>query len=122
MARELLLPCLADTSNYPESDMLRRGIRIATVAVAMLGLSAAAQAMPVAISFTGLSGSTGGFPAGTGVYRASLDGLGVDEILSITIQDASFGLGGSPGQFSGFDLDAIVLPTNWRPPLPRLLR
>jgi len=68
-----------------------------------------ALASEVSISFTKLSGETGGSPAATGVYRADLSGLSITSLQSITIIDNSFGLGGSPGQFSGFDLDAIKL-------------
>ena len=63
------------------------------------------------VTFTKLTGVTGGSPAGTAVYRADLSGLGLSEIQSIVVRDDSSGLGGSPGQFSGFDLDAIVLST-----------
>jgi hypothetical protein len=76
--------------------------------IALLGLTAvSASAVPV--TFTKLSGDTGGSIAGTAVYRADLTGLLASDLVSITITDASFGLGGSPGQFSGFDLDAIKL-------------
>jgi hypothetical protein len=71
----------------------------------MIGAAAVAQAGPV--TFTKLTGITGGSPAGTAVYQADLSGLG--NILSITISDNSSGLGGAPGQFSGFDLDAIKI-------------
>ena len=62
----------------------------------------------VSVSFTKLTGITGGSPAGTGVYRADLSSLPFS-VASITINDNSGGLGGAPGQFSGFDLDAIKL-------------
>jgi hypothetical protein len=65
----------------------------------------------VALTFTSLTGSTGGSPAATGVYRADLSGIGLAQILSITIADSSGGLGGANGQFSGFDLDGIKLST-----------
>jgi hypothetical protein len=61
------------------------------------------------VIFTQLSGVAGGSPAATGVYRADLSGLGIGQIASVTIQDNSSTSAGSPGQFSGFDLDAIVL-------------
>jgi hypothetical protein len=63
------------------------------------------------LTFTKLTGLTGGSPAGTAVYIADLSGLSLPQIQSITIQDNSGGLGGAPGQFSGFDLDAIKLST-----------
>lgn len=86
-----------------------RNILTTTIVAAVLGLAGAAHATPV--SFTLLPGSAGGNPALTGVYRADLSGLGLGQIASVTISDNSAGLGGSPGQFSGFDLDAIVLST-----------
>lgn len=49
-----------------------------------------------------------GQTSGTTIYRADLSGLGID-IRSLLIEDSGSGLGGSPGRFSGFDLDAIVL-------------
>lgn len=70
-------------------------------------LAQSAHAVPV--SFTTLTGLTGGAPAETAVFRADLEGAGIGSVLSITIVDDSGALGGSPGQFSGFDLDAIKL-------------
>lgn len=67
----------------------------------------AAHAVPV--SFATLTGLTGGAPAETAVFRANLEGLGLATVESITIKDNSGALGGAPGQFSGFDLDAIKL-------------
>lgn len=80
-----------------------------TAFLAALGWSIGAQAVPV--TFTKLDGLTGGTLAATAVFKADLSGVGLASILSITITDNSAGLGGSPGQFSGFDLDAIVLST-----------
>ena len=71
--------------------------------------AAGADATP--ITFSLLTGVVGGSPAGTGVYKADLSGLGLASIQSITIADNSSGLGGATGQFSGFDLDAIMLST-----------
>lgn len=73
--------------------------------------AAAAQAADIPITFTLLPGVTGGSPAGTGVYVADLTGIPLAVLSSVTIRDNSGGLGGSPGMFSGFDLDAIVLST-----------
>jgi hypothetical protein len=61
------------------------------------------------VSFTQLTGVAGGSPAATGVYRADLSGLSLGEIESLTIQDNSSTAAGSPGQFSGFDLDAVIV-------------
>jgi hypothetical protein len=74
-------------------------------------LAAAGSAQAAAVSFSKLTGVTGGDPAGTAVFKADLSAVGLSNILSITITDNSFGLGGSSGQFSGFDLDAIMLST-----------
>ena len=68
-----------------------------------------AQAIP--LSFTKLTGATGGTPAGTAVFRSDLSGLGLVDISYLTIEDNSGGDGGATGQFSGFDLDAIMLST-----------
>ncbi len=67
------------------------------------------NAATVPITFTPLAGLTGGSPAETAVYRADLSAVALTSILSITIADNSFGLGGAAGQFSGFDLDAVKL-------------
>ncbi len=66
----------------------------------------------------------GGTVAATAVFRADLSGAGIGTLQSITIRDNSFGIGGSTGQFSGFDLDAIILsPAHaTRPSVSRLLR
>lgn len=69
----------------------------------------ASSAMAVPVTFTQLTGVTGGTIAGTAVFKADLSSIGLADILSITIADNSGGLGGATGQFSGFDLDAIVL-------------
>jgi len=76
---------------------------------ATLGLGAAAQA--ASVTFTQLTGVAGGTIAATGVYRADLSGLGIGQIASLTIQDNSATSAGSPGRFSGFDLDAVVIST-----------
>lgn len=78
-------------------------------AAVLLGLGSAAHA--ASVTFTQLTGVAGGTIAATGVYRADLSGLGIGQIASITIQDNSALTAGSPGQFSGFDLDAIVIST-----------
>lgn len=80
----------------------------ATLALTLLA-AGSASAAPVTLSK--LTGLTGGAPAETAVYKAALGGLGLTDILSITIRDNSSGLGGATGQFSGFDLDAIRLST-----------
>jgi hypothetical protein len=87
-------------------DPFRR-IVVWTTCVAAFAIPA--HAAPV--SFDKLTGFVGGTPPGTAVYKTDLSTLGLTDILSITIQDDSGGLGGATGQFSGFDLDAILLST-----------
>jgi len=78
-----------------------------SVAAMVSLISIGAQAVPV--TFDKLTGITGGSIAGTAVYRADLSGVGLSNLLSISIKDVSGGFGGATGQFSGFDLDAILL-------------
>lgn len=78
------------------------------LSVASIGL-ASPSALAVPVVFTELTGLTGGSPAETVVFKSDLSSIGLGSILSVTISDNSGGLGGSPGQFSGFDLDAIKL-------------
>jgi len=88
-------------------------IRKQFIAAALLaaGLGAGlAHATP--ISLTKLTGITGGTIAATAVFRADLSTAAIGTLQSITIRDNSSGLGGATGQFSGFDLDAIILSTS----------
>ena len=63
------------------------------------------------VTFTKINGITGGQIAGTGVWRADLSEVSLEEITQIVITDTSQGFGGFTGQFSGFDLDVIKLST-----------
>jgi hypothetical protein len=83
-------------------------VTVTLISVAAVVLPSAANAATLSISFTKLTGLTGGSPASTAIYRADLTNLGFD-LNSVSIGDDSGGLGGSPGKFSGFDLDAIKL-------------
>lgn len=83
-----------------------RTLRTAAL-VAFAALAGQVQAVP--LSLTKLTGVTGGTLAATAVFRADLGSAGLGTFQSITIVDNSSGLGGSPGQFSGFDLDAILI-------------
>jgi hypothetical protein len=74
-------------------------------AAAVLGSIVSAHA--AVVTLTALPGVVGGTIAATGVYKADLSAVGIAQLLSITITDNSAGLGGAPGQFSAFDLDAI---------------
>jgi hypothetical protein len=80
---------------------------VATIA----GLSTPLTARSAPVTFVKLTDATGGSPALTAVYRADLSSVGITNLFSITITDNSFGLGGASSQFSGFDLDAIILST-----------
>ena len=80
---------------------------LTTTALTLISASNALAAT-LNVSFTKLPGLAGGSPTGTAVYYAKLSDLGFD-LNSIQIADDSSGLGGAPGKFSGFDLDAIKL-------------
>jgi len=86
-------------------------MRRVMLAGVLCAAAVSAHATTIPVTFTQLTGITGGSPAGTAVYIADLSSIGIGQISSVTIQDNSGGLGGSTGQFSGFDLDAIVLST-----------
>ena len=47
--------------------------------------------------------------AQTTVFRAPLGGLGLTQVSSVFIADSNSGVGGSPGIFSGFDLDFVFI-------------
>ncbi len=79
---------------------------VAVVQLSMFGIDPATAAV---ITFSQLTGLTGGSPPDTAVFKADLSSLPLGEIASVTIRDNSSTSAGSPGQFSGFDLDAIVL-------------
>lgn len=61
------------------------------------------HANEVSLTFTKIGTTTG-----TTIYRADLANLGID-VRSLLLTDSGSAAGGSPGRFSGFDLDAIVL-------------
>lgn len=88
---------------------MSKTLRTAAVLATLGLLPLTAAAVPVTLS--PLTGLTGGTLAATAVFKASLSGAGIGNLLSISIADNSGGSGGSPGQFSGFDLDAIKLST-----------
>jgi hypothetical protein len=81
--------------------------RVLCTLVAVVCFSSVAWAVPV--TFEKLTGVTGGAPAATAVFKADLSSIGIANILSMTITDDSAPDAGSPGQFSGFDLDAVIL-------------
>src|SRR5690242_11416390 len=88
--------------------MLRKTRTLLAAGALIGGIATAPNASAVPVSLTLLSGSTGDNPAVTAVFRADLSAIG-GLIQSISIVDDSGGIGGSPGQFSGFDLDAIKI-------------
>ena len=77
---------------------------------AAIAASAGAQAASVSLTkLTGLVGDPGA--AATAVYKGDLSTAGIGSFAAIVINDVSGGFGGSPGAFTGFDLDAIKLST-----------
>jgi hypothetical protein len=100
-----------------EQRIVSKCVRLLAAAAA---LSFAAAAPAAVVTLTKLDGLTGtelvgppAVPALTAVFRADLSTAGIGTVLSITITDNSFGLGGAPGRFSGFDLDAVKLSTEF---------
>lgn len=88
--------------------LIRNILTLSLATVAMTLTSAySATAGTLDLNFTKLQGLTGNDSGMTGVYRADLSNLGFD-ISSIAISDSN-GTAGAPGQFSGFDLDAIKI-------------
>jgi hypothetical protein len=84
---------------------MRKLIVAAAVGAAFFSGTASAAS----VAFTQLTGITGGTTQGTAVYKADISTL-LGNVASITIRDANVA-GGSNGEFSGFDLDAIKLST-----------
>ena len=72
----------------------------------LLGLSSM-SAGAVTLTFT-----NEGVIGQTTVFKAALGGTGLTQIGSATITDSNSGTGGSPGVFSGFDLDFVFLDTD----------
>lgn len=84
--------------------------RAFAVCVTALGLCASSTvANTVLPAFTDEGIDTTGTATSTRMYRADLTGLGLGEVAAITVTDSDSGLGGSPGIYSGFDLDALFL-------------
>lgn len=85
-------------------------MRFSYVAVPALVLGSAfsASAASVTPTFSNVGTVTSTAQEST-LFRASLTGLGLSEIAAVTITDSNSGTGGSPGAYSGFDLDAIFL-------------
>ena len=76
----------------------------------IFGLGWALGATAIPVTLTKLTGTLiGGSPNLTAVWGADLSALGSGNIASISILDSNSKSGGAPGQFSGFDLDAIKL-------------
>jgi PEP-CTERM motif len=86
--------------------MLRKFRSVCGVA-ALLGMTGVAQAVPV--TFTNIGDFNVSGSSGTTIFRASLGGLGIANLVSLQITDGGSVAGGRPGIFSGFDLDAVRL-------------
>lgn len=78
-----------------------KSIRIVATLLA-ISICSLASAIPVALTNVGVVG-------GTTVFRGDLAALGITTIDSITVIDDGTPFGGSPGVFSGFDVDALFL-------------
>jgi len=90
-------------------EKLKFGLKCAVAGMALLfGFMNSAQALVVTPTFTVVSVDTSNAQSTT-VLRADLDGFGIDQISSITVNDSNSGTGGSAGAYSGFDLDALFL-------------
>lgn len=72
------------------------------LAVALGAFGAASNAVPLTFTNEGIDGLTT-------VFRATLGGLGLTQVGSVSILDSNSGTGGSPGVFSGFDLDFVFI-------------
>lgn len=73
------------------------------LALVALGLASfQLGAVPLTVTNEGVVGQTT-------VFRAALGGTGLTSVGSISITDSNSGVGGSPGVFSGFDLDFVFL-------------
>lgn len=88
---------------------MRKSLLLA--AVLALGLGSSTFAATIPLTFVKLTGTTGGSPAETAVYRATIAANTLSSILSISITDNSSRSAGAAGKFSGFDLDAVKLST-----------
>lgn len=90
-------------------NMKNAFIAAAAGLIVALGCGAASAAT---VSFTKLTGLTGdpGSPF-TAVFKADLSSAGLGTIASFAITDSGVVGGSSPGQFSGFDLDGVIIST-----------
>ena len=79
------------------------------MSAAVFAMATTAQSASVTPVFTDEGLVTTGGATSTRVFSADLTGLGISEIAAITVTDSNSGVGGSPGIYSGFDLDAIFL-------------
>lgn len=78
------------------------------VVMGLFGFATSSQALVITPTFTKVVTDTTTAES-TSVLRADLDGLGLDMISYITVNDSNSGTGGSAGAYSGFDLDALFL-------------
>ena len=61
------------------------------------------------VGATPLTFTNQGVVGQTTLFRAALGGTGLTSVGSVAITDSNSGVGGSPGVFSGFDLDFVFL-------------
>ena len=93
---------------------MAKKFRISSLCLATVMALMSTNASAVSVSLTPLTGVLGTPTAGTQVFRGNLGAIpGNPTINAISVSDASGGVGGSPGQFSGFDLDGIILSTKF---------
>jgi len=78
------------------------------ILVSILGFSQIGHAVPIALNFVGQT-------AGSDIFSADLNGLGIGSLSNISILDDNDGVGGADGIFSGADIDALFLDLdgNW---------
>ncbi|MEP5761317.1 MAG: VPLPA-CTERM sorting domain-containing protein [Litoreibacter sp.] len=86
---------------------LQHSRTMAIVAAAILGVNNASAAT-VTPTFINVGTETG-TAQDSGVWRADLNGLGLTQVGSISVSDSNSGVDGSPGAYSGFDIDALFL-------------
>lgn len=83
-------------------------MRFVSLLAALVMATGSANALTVTPTFTYVGVETG-TATETGVWVAELSGLGLSVLGSITVTDDGAGTAGSPGAFSGFDLDALFI-------------
>ena len=86
---------------------LRKKLCSAFFVAALLMMPTLGLALQIPLTMT-----PGGTVGSTLIFSADLTSTGLSEIGSITITDDGTPVGGQPGIFSGFDLDALFIDTD----------